>query len=87
MNKQKEKQGKGNGGTPRRLRSRVTIEGLDRAPHRAFIRATGIDDEDIARLLQAEPDPQKAAETLVESALNGGSRDNITCIVVDVEGT
>ncbi|MFG0295793.1 MAG: PP2C family protein-serine/threonine phosphatase [Maioricimonas sp. JB045] len=47
----------------------------------------GIDDEDIARLLQAEPDPQKAAETLVESALNGGSRDNITCIVVDVEGT
>ncbi len=49
MNKQNEKQGKGNGGTPRRLRSRVTIEGLDRAPHRAFIRATGIDDEDMAK--------------------------------------
>ncbi|MFG0332729.1 MAG: PP2C family protein-serine/threonine phosphatase, partial [Maioricimonas sp. JB049] len=45
----------------------------------------GLDDEEIARLLQSETDPQKAAETLVDAALNGGSRDNITCIVVDVE--
>ncbi|QDU40092.1 Serine/threonine phosphatase stp [Maioricimonas rarisocia] len=45
----------------------------------------GIDDDEITRLLQSESDPQKAAETLVDAALNGGSRDNITCIVVDVE--
>ena len=31
------------------LRSRVTTEGLERAPHRAFLRAMGLDDEAIAR--------------------------------------
>ncbi|MGJ4929354.1 dihydroxy-acid dehydratase [Bradyrhizobium sp. HKCCYLS2038] len=31
----------------RKLRSRVTVEGLDRAPHRAFMRAMGLDDADI----------------------------------------
>jgi dihydroxy-acid dehydratase len=33
----------------KRWRSRVTIEGLDRAPHRAFMRAMGLDDDAIAR--------------------------------------
>src|SRR5215813_2899007 len=33
----------------RPLRSRVTTEGLDRAPHRAFLRAMGLNDEAIAR--------------------------------------
>ncbi|NOJ47638.1 dihydroxy-acid dehydratase [Bradyrhizobium archetypum] len=33
----------------KRWRSRVTVEGLDRAPHRAFMRAMGLDDEAIAR--------------------------------------
>ncbi|WP_315757998.1 MULTISPECIES: dihydroxy-acid dehydratase [unclassified Bradyrhizobium] len=33
----------------RKLRSRVTVEGLDRAPHRAFMRAMGLDDTDIAK--------------------------------------
>lgn len=33
----------------RKLRSRVTVEGLDRAPHRAFMRAMGLDDADIAK--------------------------------------
>ncbi|WP_257168847.1 dihydroxy-acid dehydratase [Bradyrhizobium sp. SRS-191] len=33
----------------RKLRSRVTVEGLDRAPHRAFMRAMGLDDSDIAK--------------------------------------
>jgi len=33
----------------RRLRSRVAIEGIDRTPHRAFLRAMGLDDDDIAR--------------------------------------
>ena len=32
-----------------RLRSRVTTDGLDRATHRAFLRATGLDDAAIAR--------------------------------------
>ena len=30
-------------------RSRVTTDGLDRAPHRAFMRAMGLDDAAIAR--------------------------------------
>ena len=30
-------------------RSRITTDGLDRAPHRAFLRATGLDDADIAK--------------------------------------
>lgn len=33
----------------RRLRSRVAIEGIDRTPHRAFLRAMGLGDDDIAR--------------------------------------
>jgi dihydroxy-acid dehydratase len=31
------------------LRSRVTVEGLDRAPHRAFLRGMGLSDEAMAR--------------------------------------
>ena len=31
------------------LRSRVTTEGLERTPHRAFLRGMGLDDEAIAR--------------------------------------
>jgi dihydroxy-acid dehydratase len=33
----------------RKWRSRVTTDGLDRAPHRAFMRAMGLDDADIAK--------------------------------------
>ena len=33
----------------RPLRSTIITEGLDRAPHRAFLRATGLDDEDIGK--------------------------------------
>lgn len=32
-----------------KLPSRVTVEGADRAPHRAFLRALGLSDEDIAK--------------------------------------
>jgi dihydroxy-acid dehydratase len=35
--------------TPRALRSRITTEGVDRAPHRAFMRGMGLDDAAIAR--------------------------------------
>src|SRR6266851_2559221 len=33
----------------RKLRSRITVEGLDRAPHRAFLRALGVSDADLAK--------------------------------------
>src|SRR5258706_9025409 len=33
----------------KRLPSRITVEGLDRAPHRAFLRGLGLSDADIAR--------------------------------------
>jgi dihydroxy-acid dehydratase len=33
----------------KKLRSRITKDGLDRAPHRAFMRAMGLDDEAIAK--------------------------------------
>jgi len=33
----------------RRLRSRITTDGMDRAPHRAFMRAMGLDDDAIER--------------------------------------
>ncbi|MEN3384699.1 MAG: dihydroxy-acid dehydratase, partial [Hyphomicrobiales bacterium] len=32
-----------------RLRSRITTDGLDRTPHRAFMRAMGLDDDAIAK--------------------------------------
>jgi dihydroxy-acid dehydratase len=32
-----------------RNRSRIAIDGLDRVPHRAFLRATGLDDDDLAK--------------------------------------
>ena len=32
-----------------RLRSRITTDGLDRTPHRAFLRGMGLDDEAIAK--------------------------------------
>src|SRR3984957_14325372 len=47
----------------RRWRSRVTTDGLDRAPHRAFMRAMGLDDDAIARpmigvvSMKGEPTP------------------------------
>jgi dihydroxy-acid dehydratase len=33
----------------KKLRSRLTVDGLDRTPHRAFMRATGLDDSDLAK--------------------------------------
>lgn len=32
-----------------RLRSRITTDGIDRAPHRVFMRGMGLDDEPMAR--------------------------------------
>ena len=38
---------------PKKLRSAIVKEGLDRAPHRAFLRATGMADEDMAKPIVA----------------------------------
>jgi dihydroxy-acid dehydratase len=35
--------------TNRKLRSRITVDGLDRTPHRAFLRGMGLSDADIAK--------------------------------------
>jgi len=45
----------------------------------------GLKDSEIARLLKAAQDPQKACETLVAAALGAGSRDNVSCIAVFVD--
>jgi len=42
----------------------------------------GLEDSEIAGLMKSNDDPQKLAEILVDAALEGGSRDNITALVV-----
>jgi len=42
----------------------------------------GIDEGTICRILGEQDDPQAAAEALVKAAEEGGSRDNITCVVI-----
>jgi protein phosphatase len=45
----------------------------------------GIEDDQITALLTSSDDPQEVAQKLIDAALEGGSRDNITCVVVFVE--
>lgn len=45
----------------------------------------GVNEETLQRLLAAPGTPQQAAEAVVQAAEQGGSRDNITCVVVHVE--
>lgn len=45
----------------------------------------GLEDVEISKWLSAGNDPQKIAQTLVDAALAGGSRDNITCVVIIVD--
>ena len=45
----------------------------------------GIDDAAVQNLLQSSDDPQIVASAIVDGALNGGSRDNISCIVLIVD--
>ncbi len=42
----------------------------------------GIDDETLGRLLTEGDDPQLIAESIVAASEEGGSKDNITCIVL-----
>jgi len=44
----------------RKLPSRITVEGLDRAPHRAFLRALGLSDADLASRSSASLDRRAA---------------------------
>ncbi len=44
----------------------------------------GISDETLAELLKQHDDPKSAAEAIVPAAQDGGSRDNITCVVLHV---
>jgi PPM family protein phosphatase len=44
----------------------------------------GADDDVLHRILAEEDNPQEAAEKLVKAAQDGGSKDNITCVVLHV---
>ena len=46
-----------------------------------------IPDADLRAILVAHPDPEAAADALVEAALAAGGRDNVTALVVAVEGS
>ncbi|MEZ6058963.1 MAG: protein phosphatase 2C domain-containing protein [Planctomycetaceae bacterium] len=45
----------------------------------------GINDDQLKNLLNTSDDPQQIAQSIVDAALEGGSRDNITCVVVLVD--
>jgi len=65
------------------------IEILPKPGDRFLLCSDGLNDglanERIAELLNSSSDPQQVAEALVNAALEAGSRDNITCIVVIVD--
>ncbi len=43
-----------------------------------------VDDRTIGDVLRSYPDPQEAAQALVEAAVRAGGRDNVSAVVVDV---
>ena len=45
----------------------------------------GIADDVIQKVLTSSSDPQEVASAIVDAALNGGSRDNISCVVLIVD--
>lgn len=45
-----------------------------------------LDDEQIERLLVADDDLQRVARGLIDAALDAGSRDNVTALVVRCDG-
>ena len=45
-----------------------------------------VDDDGMREILQANPDPQAASEELVRAAVEAGGRDNVTVVVVNLDG-
>lgn len=45
-----------------------------------------LDDDVMREILQANPDPQVASEELVRAAVEAGGRDNVTVVVVNLDG-
>ena len=45
-----------------------------------------ISDEGLREILQQHPDPQIAAEELVRAAVEAGGRDNVTVVVINLDG-
>jgi protein phosphatase len=43
-----------------------------------------LDDETLKAVIAAAPDPQTAADRLVQAALSKDARDNVTCVVVEL---
>jgi len=46
-----------------------------------------VDDAEIERILATSPTPQTAVATLIAAANDAGGQDNITAVVVDIDGT
>lgn len=46
-----------------------------------------VSDEKLLEFMQSQPDPQMCADGLGQFALDSGSRDNVSCIVMDVSGS
>ncbi|MGE3315936.1 MAG: PP2C family serine/threonine-protein phosphatase, partial [Planctomycetaceae bacterium] len=46
----------------------------------------GLSTDAMIELMKKHTDPQRAADAIVNAALDGGSKDNITCLIVDVDG-
>jgi protein phosphatase len=68
------------------------VRSLDVRPGDRFLLATDgltgvVRDDEIAAVLDRMDDPQRAAEHLVQRAIDSQSKDNITCVVVYVEAS
>jgi protein phosphatase len=62
---------------------------LDPVAHDRYLLATDgltkeVNDTAIRDIVAGEPDPHRAADALIEAALAGGGRDNVSVIVIDV---
>jgi protein phosphatase len=73
----------------RRLEKHLHVTTMKLRPgDRLLFTSDGITDavarDVLLKTLDAEPDPQQAANQLADLALRCGSRDNVTCIVVDL---
>jgi len=45
-----------------------------------------VTDDELREILRANPDPQAASEELVRAAVEAGGRDNVTVVVVNLDG-